>query len=110
MSDRDNANFIRQFTLCQARDAKLRPVGQLHLYRVLPGRRQWTQGARMERPICGGATEAGTLPWLYLLPVDAAHPFDPARDLDDICPACAAAYRRQAREHAGQPAEGRLTF
>ena len=102
--------FLRQFTLCQIRDENLRVVGPVHLHRTWPGLRRWERGAKAERPICGALSEVGTLPELYLLPVDIAHPFDPVRDLDAICPACAAEYRRLARERAGRPAEGRLTF
>lgn len=107
---RKNTEFLRQFTLCQIRDDKFRVVGPAHLHRTWPGLRPWTSGGRMERPICGQLSAVGTLPDLYLLPVDIAHKFDPARDLDAICPACAAEYRRLARAHAGLPAEGRLTF
>ena len=108
-TDRDNDRFIRQFTLCQERDAKLTVVGPIHLH-WRQGGRLWERGARLERPICGRLSASGTLPDLHLLPDDIAHPFDPVRDLDAICPACAAEYRRLARERAGQPAEGRLTF
>lgn len=103
---REDVRFIAEFTLCQVRDEKLRVVGPVHLHRSTP-RRAWANRYRAGWPIC--RTEAGDKP-MNLMQLDPPRPFNPARDLADICPDCRAVYERLARERLGAPVAGRLVF
>jgi hypothetical protein len=90
------AVFIRRFVKCYEANGTSLTV---HLADGKPRRERW-RGATL----CNDERRD-------LLPLpEGTRPFEPVRDLGNICPDCRAVYERQARELMGVPPVGRLVF
>lgn len=101
-TDRDNDRFIRAHVLCKQIGKQGVPVGLTHLSRLAPNQ-SWKSGMRARPTLCDIEN------YRTLSLIERERPFDPRRDLTDICPNCRAAYEAEARRRLGVVAE-RLVF